>query len=31
MIFALVGYWGIGPPLGVLLAFPFGLNVEVRR
>jgi MATE family multidrug resistance protein len=26
MIFALVGYWVIGLPLGVLLAFPFGLN-----
>jgi MATE family multidrug resistance protein len=26
MIFALVGYWGIGVPLGALLAFPFGLN-----
>jgi MATE family multidrug resistance protein len=26
MIFALVGYSGIGLPLGVLLAFPFGLN-----
>jgi MATE family, multidrug efflux pump len=26
MIFALVGYWGIGLPLGALLAFPFGLN-----
>ena len=26
MIFALVGYWGIGLPLGALLAFRFGLN-----
>jgi MATE family, multidrug efflux pump len=26
MIFALVGYWGIGLPLGVMLAFPLGLN-----
>jgi MATE family multidrug resistance protein len=26
MVFALVGYWGIGLPLGALLAFPFGLN-----
>jgi MATE family multidrug resistance protein len=26
MIFALTGYWGIGLPLGVLLAFPLGLN-----
>jgi multidrug resistance protein, MATE family len=26
MIFALVGYWGIGLPLGALLAFPFGFN-----
>jgi MATE family multidrug resistance protein len=26
MIFALIGYWGIGLPLGVLLAFPLGLN-----
>lgn len=26
MIFALVGYWGIGLPLGVVLAFPSGLN-----
>jgi MATE family multidrug resistance protein len=26
MIFALVGYWGIGLPLGALLAFPLGLN-----
>jgi multidrug resistance protein, MATE family len=26
MIFALIGYWGMGLPLGVLLAFPLGLN-----
>jgi MATE family multidrug resistance protein len=26
MLFALLGYWGIGLPLGVLLAFPFGLG-----
>lgn len=26
MIFALVGYWGIGLPLGALLAFPLGLR-----
>jgi MATE family multidrug resistance protein len=26
MIFALIGYWGIGLPLGALLAFPLGLN-----
>jgi multidrug resistance protein, MATE family len=26
MLFALVGYWGIGLPLGLLLAFPLGLN-----
>lgn len=26
MLFALVGYWGIGLPLGVVLAFPLGLN-----
>ena len=26
MLFALVGYWGIGLPLGVLLAFPLGFN-----
>ena len=26
MIFALVGYWGIGLPLGAVLAFPFGLH-----
>jgi MATE family multidrug resistance protein len=26
MLFALTGYWGIGLPLGVLLAFPLGLN-----
>jgi multidrug resistance protein, MATE family len=26
MLFALIGYWGIGLPLGVLLAFPFGLD-----
>ena len=26
MIFALLGYWGIGLPLGVLLAFGVGLN-----
>ena len=25
MIFAAIGYWGIGLPLGVLLAFRFGL------
>ena len=25
MIFALIGYWGVGLPLGVLLAFHFGL------
>lgn len=26
MIYAAIGYWGIGLPLGVLLAFPFGLR-----
>ena len=26
MFFALTGYWGIGLPLGVLLAFPLGLR-----
>ncbi len=26
MLFALTGYWGVGLPLGVLLAFPLGLN-----
>jgi multidrug resistance protein, MATE family len=26
MLFALFGYWGIGLPLGVLLAFPLGLD-----
>jgi MATE family multidrug resistance protein len=26
MIYALVGYWGIGFPLGVLLAFPLGFK-----
>jgi MATE family multidrug resistance protein len=26
MCFALIGYWGIGLPLGVLLAFPVGLG-----
>ncbi|PSJ62254.1 MATE family efflux transporter [Pseudaminobacter soli (ex Li et al. 2025)] len=26
MIYAAVGYWGIGLPLGLLLAFPFGMN-----
>jgi MATE family multidrug resistance protein len=26
MLFALTGYWGIGLPLGVLLAFPLGFN-----
>lgn len=26
MIFALTGYWGIGLPLGVVLAFPLGLG-----
>jgi MATE family multidrug resistance protein len=26
MIYAAVGYWGIGLPLGVLLAFPLGLK-----
>jgi MATE family multidrug resistance protein len=26
MMFALVGYWGIGLPLGVVLAFPLGLH-----
>ena len=26
MVFAMVGYWGIGLPLGVVLAFPLGLN-----
>jgi MATE family multidrug resistance protein len=26
MLFALVGYWGIGLPLGVILAFPIGLG-----
>jgi MATE family multidrug resistance protein len=26
MLFAMTGYWGIGLPLGVLLAFPLGLN-----
>jgi len=25
MVFAAIGYWGVGLPLGVLLAFPFGL------
>ena len=25
MIFAAIGYWGVGMPLGVLLAFPFGM------
>jgi MATE family multidrug resistance protein len=26
MLIALAGYWGIGLPLGVLLAFPMGLG-----
>jgi MATE family multidrug resistance protein len=26
MIFAAIGYWGIGLPLGALLAFPLGFN-----
>ena len=26
MLYALTGYWGIGLPLGVVLAFPFGLD-----
>jgi MATE family multidrug resistance protein len=26
MMFALIGYWGIGLPLGVVLAFPVGLG-----
>ena len=26
MIFAALGYWGIGLPLGVVLAFPLGLE-----
>jgi multidrug resistance protein, MATE family len=26
MILALIGYWGMGLPLGVLLACPLGLN-----
>ena len=26
MLFALIGYWGIGLPLGVLLAFPIHLG-----
>ena len=26
MIYAAIGYWGVGLPLGVLLAFPFGLE-----
>ena len=26
MIYAAIGYWGIGLPLGVLLAFRFGLD-----
>jgi MATE family multidrug resistance protein len=26
MIYALLGYWGIGAPLGLLLAFPAGLG-----
>ena len=26
MIYAAIGYWGIGLPLGVLLAFHFGLE-----
>lgn len=26
MIYAALGYWGVGLPLGVLLAFPFGLH-----
>jgi MATE family multidrug resistance protein len=26
MLFALIGYWGIGLPLGVLLAFAAGLG-----
>jgi MATE family multidrug resistance protein len=26
MIYAAVGYWGVGLPLGVLLAFHFGFN-----
>ena len=26
MLFALFGYWGVGLPLGVILAFPLGLK-----
>ena len=26
MLFAALGYWGIGMPLGVVLAFPLGLE-----
>jgi len=26
MIFAALGYWGVGLPLGIVLAFPFGLE-----
>jgi MATE family multidrug resistance protein len=26
MIYAAIGYWGVGLPLGVLLAFPLGMN-----
>ena len=26
MLFALIGYWGIGLPLGVLLVFPMGFG-----
>ncbi|RUW17973.1 MATE family efflux transporter, partial [Mesorhizobium sp. M1A.F.Ca.IN.020.06.1.1] len=26
MIYAAIGYWGVGLPLGVLLAFHFGFN-----
>jgi MATE family multidrug resistance protein len=26
MIFAAVGYWGVGLPLGVVLAFDFGFR-----
>ncbi|MDP3897034.1 MAG: MATE family efflux transporter [Mesorhizobium sp.] len=26
MIFAAIGYWGVGMPLGVLLAFPLGMQ-----
>ena len=26
MIYAAIGYWGVGLPLGVLLAFPLGFG-----